>query len=189
MDKYNKEIRLKTKKTIVWAIFLSLIVLIPNIFLACYGDDIAELSFFELISFLLISVFIFLIPSLFLKMRAFFLFYGIFVLLAPIEIAHIYMNRMPVTTAFLLSIIETNLNESSELLASLKVPIFFLLIFWILYFYIAVKKIDNVFLIRSLKVRMYFLCTCLIIIFPCGSYIIRTSAVRTPARRKYNQYA
>ena len=170
MGKYNKENRLKNKKTIVWILFLSIIVLLPNIFLACYGNYVAELSILKFIAFLIISAFLFLIPSLFLKMRTFFLFHGIFVLLAPLEIAHIYLNRMPITTAFLLSIFDTNVNESTEVLASLKIPILFLLIFWILYFYIAIKKINNVYLIRSLKVRMYSLCGALIIFFAGYSY-------------------
>ena len=151
-------------------LILSFIVLLPNIFLACYGSDIAEASLLKIITYLVISVFLFLLPSLFLKMRTFFLFHGIFVILAPIEIVHIYLNRMPVTTAFLLSIFDTNWNESTELLSSLHVPIFFLLIFWFFYFFITLKKVDNVFLFRSVKVRMYFLFTFLIILVTGYAY-------------------
>jgi glucan phosphoethanolaminetransferase (alkaline phosphatase superfamily) len=129
MGKYNKEIRLRNKKTIVWTIFLSVIVLLPNIFLAFYGNYIAEASFFKLIIFLIVSVLLFLLPSLFIKKRTFFLLYGVFVLLAPFEIVHVYLNRMPVTTAYLLSIFDTSWNESTEMLTSLKIPILFLLIF------------------------------------------------------------
>jgi glucan phosphoethanolaminetransferase (alkaline phosphatase superfamily) len=144
---------------------LSFIVLTPNIFLACYGNDIAEASFFKKIAYLIISIFLFLIPSLFLKLRTFFLFHGFFVLLAPFEIAHIYLNRMPVTTAFLLSIFDTDWNESTELLSSLNIPIVFLLIIWLFYFFITLKKINNVYLFRSSKVRLSFLCAFLIIVF------------------------
>jgi glucan phosphoethanolaminetransferase (alkaline phosphatase superfamily) len=98
-------------------------------------------------------------------MRTFFLFQGIFVILAPLEIAHIYLNRMPVTSAFLLSILDTDWNESTEVLSSLIIPIIFLLIFWFLYFFIVLKKVDNVFLFRSLKARFYFLSAFLIILF------------------------
>ena len=157
MNKNNKEILFRNKKTILWMLFLSFIVLLPNFFLACYGNDIAKGSSLKIVTYLVVSVFLFLLPTLFLKMRTFFLFQGIFVLLAPLEIAHIYLNRMPITTAFLLSIFDTNWNESTEVLDSIKIPILFLLIFWAFYFYIAVKKINNVFLFRSLKVRMYFL--------------------------------
>jgi len=170
MGKFNKEIRLKNKKAIVWAIFLSVIVLLPNIFLACCGDDIIEASFFKQITFLFVSVLLFFIPSLFLKMKAFFLFNGIFVLVAPFEIVHIYLNKMPITTAFLLSIFDTSWNESTEILASITIPISLMFLLWILYFYITLKKIKNVFLIRSLKTRMYFLCAFIILIFTGYSY-------------------
>ena len=165
MGKYSKEIRFRNKKTIAWILILSFIVLLPNIFLACYEDVIIGASLLKKIVYLVISVFLFLLPSLFLKMRTFFLFHGIFVLLAPLEIVHIYLSRMSITTAFLLSIFDTNWNESTEILTSLKIPILFLLIFWFFYFYIALKKIDNVFLFRSLKTRLYFLCTFLIVLF------------------------
>ena len=158
----------------IWFLVLCVIVLLPNIFLAFYGSAIAKASFFKLVVYLIISIFLFLIPSLFLKLRIFFLFQGIFVLLAPLEMAHIYLNGMPVTTAFLLSIFDTNWNESTELLASLKIPIFALLIFWFIYFYITLKKINNVYLIRSLKARIYFLCAFLFVIIMGYSYYFST---------------
>jgi len=161
MNKYSKKIWFKNKKTILWGLILSVVVLLPNIFLAFYGSDIAGASFFKIITYLVVSVFLFLIPSLFLKMRTFFLVQGIFVLLAPLEIAHIYLNRMPVTTAFLLSIFDTDWNESSEVLTSLNIPIFILVIFWFFYFFFVIKKIDNVYLFSSLKSRIYFMCTLL----------------------------
>jgi len=36
VDKYNKEILFRNKKTIIWILILSFIVLLPNIFLACH---------------------------------------------------------------------------------------------------------------------------------------------------------
>jgi len=170
MNKDSKEIQLVNKKTIRWILILSFIVLLPNLFLACYGNDIAKASFLKTIVYLVISVFLFLLPSLFLKLRTFFLFQGIFVIFAPIEIAHIYLNRMPATTAFLSAIAETDWNEATEVLASLKIPLFVLLFIWLFYFYITLKKIDNRFLIRSLKVRMYFLYAFLAVLFTGYSF-------------------
>jgi len=164
MGKYSKEFRFPNKKTSVWIPVLSFIVLIPNIFLACYGSDIAGANILKVITYLVISVLLFLLPALFLKLRVFFLFHGIFVILAPFEIAHIYLNRMPITTAFLLSIFDTDWNEATEVLRSLNVPILFLLLFWVFYFYIVLKKIDNVFLFPSFKSRVYFLCIFFIVI-------------------------
>jgi len=157
MSKNNKEIRFKNKKTILWTLFLSFIVLLPNIFFAFYGNDFAKAFFLKPVFYLVISIFLFLMPALFLKMRTFFLFQGIFVILAPLEIAHIFLNRMPVTTAFLLSIVDTDWNESTELLSSLIIPLLCLLVYCFFYFFITIKKIENVVLFRSLKARLYFI--------------------------------
>jgi len=183
MNKFGKEIRFRYKKQYLWILILSGIVLLPNIFFACYGNIIAEASPFKIIMYLVISVFLFLVPSLFLKLRTFFLFHGIFVLLAPLEIAHIYLNRMPVTTAFLLSIFDTNWNESTEVLASLKIPIFLLLLFWLFYFYIALKEIKNVYLFHSLKLRMYFLGISLFILLLGYSYYFSSEYYIRPNKR------
>jgi glucan phosphoethanolaminetransferase (alkaline phosphatase superfamily) len=109
-------------------------------------------SFFKKILFCAITGFFFLLPFLFLKARTFFLVQGFFVLLSPFEIGHIYLNRMPATSAFLLSIVDTNWDESTELLTSIKVPILLLLLLWFFYFFIAIKKVDNSRFIRSKKV-------------------------------------
>jgi len=157
MNKYSKEIRFRNKKTIMWILILSFIVLLPNIFLVFYGNDFAKSFFLKPIFYLVISIFLFLMPALFLKMRTFFLIQGIFVILAPLEIAHIYLNRMPVTPAFLLSFVDTDWNESTELLSSLIIPILCVLVFCFFYFFITIKKIENVFLFRSMKARLYFI--------------------------------
>ena len=170
MSKYTKEISVRPKKDLKWMIILSIIVLLPNIFLAFYGNDIAKSSIFKITTYIVVSIFFFLLPSLFLKMRIFFIFQGIFVLFAPLEIAHVYLNRMPVTTAFLLSIIDTDWNESTEVLASLKVPLFLLFLLWGFYLYIAIKKIKNTYLFHSMKNRIYFICTFLVIVFACYSF-------------------
>ena len=167
-----------------WALPLSIFVLLPNIILAFYGDSITETSFFKLITYLAVSVFFFFIPSLFLKMRTFFLFHGIFVLLAPFEIVHIYLNRMPITTAFILSIFDTNWTESTEILSTAVIPIIFLLLFWFFYFYIVVEKISNVYLIRPLKVRMGLLITSGIIILLTYSYYFSSEYFVKPDKKE-----
>jgi glucan phosphoethanolaminetransferase (alkaline phosphatase superfamily) len=155
MNKCNKDFQFEHKKAGIWIIILSLIVLFPNIYLAFYDNDIAGTSFLRPAAYLFFSLFLFILPSLFLKARIFFTIQGLFVILAPFEIAHIYLNRMPATSAFLLSIIDTEWNESTELLSSIKVPIFILLLLWIFYFYVTFKKINNRHFIHSKKVRAY----------------------------------
>jgi glucan phosphoethanolaminetransferase (alkaline phosphatase superfamily) len=142
------------RKDLPWIILLSIIILIPNIYLVFYGGNICGSSFFGKILYMGISCLLFMLPFLFLKARIFFLLQGIFVLLAPFEIGHIYLNRMPATSAFLLSIIDTNWDESTELLTAIKVPLVLLLVVWCFYFFIAAKKIDNTSFIRSRKIAM-----------------------------------
>jgi glucan phosphoethanolaminetransferase (alkaline phosphatase superfamily) len=126
-------------------------VLLPNIYFAFYGNNLCGSSVFGRLVFMGISVLFFILPLLFLKPKVYFLLHGFFVLLAPFELAHIYLNRMPATTAFLLSIVDTNWDESTELLNSIRIPIIFLLFLWAFYFFVAAKKINKTSFIRSRK--------------------------------------
>lgn len=128
---------------------LSLIALFPNILLLFYGNEAlpSALSTFAL------SCVLYLLPVLFLKKRAFFLIQGIFVLLAPLEAAHVYLNRMPATTAFLLSIVDTNKEESYELLSAIQFPIVILLVFVAFYFLITCVNIKNACLFKSNRIK------------------------------------
>lgn len=155
MNKDNKDFLFIHNKHRKWILILSVIVVLPNIYLAFYDSDIGGSSFWKIAIYLVASGFLFILPSLFLKARIFFIVQGIFVILAPFEIAHIYLNRMPATMAFLLSIIDTEWNESTEMLSSLRLPLFFLLLVWIFYFYVVFKKIKNRYFIRSKKIRLY----------------------------------
>ena len=103
---------------------------------------------------LVLSCLFFILPALFLKKRIFFIVQGLFVLLAPFELAHIYLNRTPATSAFLLSIIDTNQDESFELLSAIKFPIVILILFWAFYFFIAFVKIKNTYFFKSNKLKM-----------------------------------
>jgi glucan phosphoethanolaminetransferase (alkaline phosphatase superfamily) len=138
------------KKDFIWVIILSIIALAPNIYLAVYGNGKI------LTSLLLLGVsgLLYLLPAFFLKKRVFFLLQGLFVLLAPLEMAHIYLNRMPATSAYLLSIINTNREESYEMLSALKIPLIILFLVWIFYFYITFAKINASGFSRSGKSRI-----------------------------------
>ncbi len=143
---------MKIRKDFIWIIILSIIVLLPNVYLALVGSSLKG-EWIKLFVYLFFSVFIFLIPSFILKAKTFFLFEGIFVILAPIEIIHIYLSRMPVSYGFLMAIFETDAKESFELLSSMLPVVFFIISLWIAYFFIAIKKIDNSYLIPSHKIR------------------------------------
>ncbi|MDR1633018.1 MAG: phosphoethanolamine transferase [Dysgonamonadaceae bacterium] len=138
-----------TKKEYVWMIVLSVIVLLPNFFLLLYGNKVLPTA---LLLFALSCLF-FLLPCLFLRKRIFFIIQGIFVLLAPLEAAHIYLNRMPATAAFLLSIIDTNQEESFELLSAIKFPLVILFLLWAFYFLITFVRIKNTCLFKSNRTK------------------------------------
>jgi glucan phosphoethanolaminetransferase (alkaline phosphatase superfamily) len=137
------------KKEYVWMIVLSIFALFPNIYFAFYGKQLVSTALF----LLFLSCVVFILPALFLRKRIFFIIQGIFVLLAPLESAHIYLNRMPATSAFLLSIIDTNQDESFELLSAIKFPIVILILLWAFYFFIASVKISNTYFFKSSKIK------------------------------------
>jgi glucan phosphoethanolaminetransferase (alkaline phosphatase superfamily) len=116
-----------------WILLLSIIVLLPNIYLALVGNDLSG-SFLAKIAFLSISVVIFLIPSLFFKAKIFFLFHSIFVLLAPIEISHIFLNKTGVTMGFVMALFDTDFQESIEVLSSMIPLIVMVVVIWVIYF-------------------------------------------------------
>ena len=148
--------KINIKSDFYWLMLLSCIVLFPNFYLAIVGSDLSE-SFFAKIAYLLISFCVFFTPALFLKARYFFLLHGIFVLLAPIEIIHIYLNKVGVTTGFIIACFGTNKNEVLEIFTSILPVILMFLLIWAVYFFILFKKIKNRYIISSVKIRIGFL--------------------------------
>ncbi|MDO9634952.1 MAG: phosphoethanolamine transferase [Paludibacter sp.] len=147
--------RNRINKSIIWIIILSLIVLLPNIYLAFYGSDLAG-QFTKTIMFLGMSLLIFFIPALFLNWRYFFLFHGIFVILSPIEIVHITLNRLPVTYAFLMDIFSTNVSEAMGLFSS---SLFYILLYFsvlIFFFIVSFTKIQKVKVFHNIKLKLIF---------------------------------
>lgn len=130
-------------------IVLSVIALFPNIFLLLYGHR----EFPSALLLFSLSCLFYCLPFLFLPKRVFFAVQGIFVLLSPLEAAHIYLNRMPATTAFLLSIIDTNEEESYELLSAVKFPIAVLIFIWAFYFFITFVCVKNRCIFTSVRIK------------------------------------
>lgn len=139
-------------------IILSLIVLLPNIFLFIMANPaVFSGGFAGRFLFLVISIALFLVPALFLKARTFFLLQGLFVLLAPFEFAHIYVSKAPITSGFFATVFESSLGESTELLGSILPLILIEIALLVFYFYTASKKIENSYLIASNKKRYFSL--------------------------------
>lgn len=147
------KISLPKRKDWLWIIILTIIGLLPNIFLAIYGSDLNGF-FLKTITFLAISAILYFTPSLFLKARTFFLVQSVFILVAPIEIAHIFMSRVPTTKAFMIAVFSSNFGETIELLSSMPLYIIACMAVWVFYFYIAIKKIDNTYIMPPLKLRL-----------------------------------
>lgn len=144
------------RKDWVWVAILTLIGLFPTVFLMIYGNDLRGF-FLKSAVYFIISVLLFFAPSLFLKARTFFLVQGIFVLFSPVEVVHIYMNGVPVTKAFFVTVLNTSFGEATELLSSFIPLIIIYILVYIAYFYIAIRKIDNAYFLQPLKLRLSLL--------------------------------
>ena len=148
-------ITLKLKEAMMW-IALFLLAFIPNLYLF-YNDEITIKS----VLFLLLGVAFCLFPALFLKSKVYFGLYFPFVLLAPLEIGHIIVNKISLTSGFLLSLFTTNTNEIISYLSSFKFMIIIVIIYWFLYIYLWIKC-KNEYLLAK-KTRKITLCFYLIL--------------------------
>jgi glucan phosphoethanolaminetransferase (alkaline phosphatase superfamily) len=129
-----------------------LLAFTPNLFLFFY-DEITLKS----ILFLLLGAAFCLLPALFLKSKIYFVLYFPFVLLVPLEIGHIIVNKISLTSGFLLTLLSTNTNEIISYLSSFKLMMVFVMIYWALYIFLWVKiKNDHLFEKKVKKIALYF---------------------------------
>lgn len=125
-----------------WIALLFLIVLIPNFFVALQATDLAGNAMKQL-AYLFLSCLILLIPAFFLRARAYFVLCSLFLLLSPVEISHIVLNRMPVTEGYVDAILQTNRMEALELLSFVKLYLLSAVVLFIFYYWILFTKVDN----------------------------------------------
>ena len=116
------------------------------LFLPCLSSlfmsvDIQK-EFSDRIGYLLLYILVLLLPLSFLKSKFYFLFEGVFLLFAPIEIIHLKLLGMPVSSPFITSMLQTDFKESMEVLSSFKLEIIIMLLVWGIYF-IQVYKVPN----------------------------------------------
>lgn len=124
----------ENKKNIVLFVLLSVICLFPNLFYIYFGSSL-DGKIIKKIIFLGISVICFLTPFLLFNIRTSFLINGIFVLLAPIEITEIYLNKQTISPGFIMLILQTDSHEAFELLGSVKHLLLGSLLLYIVYFF------------------------------------------------------
>jgi glucan phosphoethanolaminetransferase (alkaline phosphatase superfamily) len=131
---------------------LFLLAFTPNLFLFFY-DEITLKS----VLFLLLGIAFCLFPTLFLKSKLYFGLYFPFVLLAPLEIGHIIVNKISLTSGFLLTLFSTNSNEIISYLSSFKLMLVFVVIYWCLYIFLWFKiQNKNLFEKKAKKIGLYF---------------------------------
>ncbi|MDR2853980.1 MAG: phosphoethanolamine transferase [Prevotellaceae bacterium] len=167
-----------------WAVLLSVVVLLPNVYLAAVGVDLQG-NLLAKIAFLLMSMVVFCFPALLFKAKVFFLLQGVFVLLAPVEIAHIYLNKTSVTTGFMMAVFDTDYHETMELLASLLPFVLCVICVWVLYFFITIRKIENSYFVPKMKFRAGFLACLALAFFLLFAYQYRM-ALRITAKSEQN---
>ena len=125
-----------------WILLLFVILLLPNIFVTFFSSDLSG-SIVKRAAYIVFSILILITPALFLKLRWYFIFESIFMLLAPFEIAYVLIYKTTVTDGYISSLINTNAGEATEFLLTIKWLCVILLITWTLYFLITFKKITN----------------------------------------------
>jgi glucan phosphoethanolaminetransferase (alkaline phosphatase superfamily) len=152
-----KKIMTNENKKFASIAVLSFIVLMPNLFLAIYGENMCGNSVLKTLFFLLYSFVVFALPAMFLKKRTFFCLQIPLMLAAPLEIAHIFLNREPATVAFLRSMVNSSLDESLEMLLSVKLLLFCLFFLWGIYFLMLFKHIPRDYFIKRKKIRLLLL--------------------------------
>lgn len=149
-----------SKGKIIQALVVALLfvfLLAPNIYAVCVATDLTY-SIFKQAGYFFVVVLCLLLSALIFKRKVYFLLEGIFtLLLAPIETASLYLNRMPVSPLFMRVITNTNIREASELLVS-SIPLVIAIIsLWALYFFLVFRLLDNTWLL-SRRVRHVICC-------------------------------
>lgn len=129
-------------KSCGWAVSLFTILLLPNLFVVFLSSDLVGNPFKQGV-YLLFSVLVMLMPSLFMRWRTYFLTMGVFLLFAPIEIGYVLFCKMPITTGVLTSIFHTNSQEASELIGSYSYVLIPFMGMIVLYYWIAYTKIGK----------------------------------------------
>ena len=110
----------EVKKNRIIYLILGLMCLLPGIFYATKSLTFDD-SLVKKISYLFISLSLFLLPFLFFKAKTAFSLSIIYVIFSPLEIIHLFMYKAGVSSGFMLLIFQTNLSEALEVLSSFSI--------------------------------------------------------------------
>lgn len=142
MEKLNKDSGMFSSKPFGWAILLFVLLLLPNIMVACLGSDL-DGNPLKRVAYLIMSILLVLLPSVFMRWRRYFLWMGVFFIFSPIEIGHVVFCKMPISTGLITSLFHTNFKETFELVGAIYyylIPLVALIFF---YYWVASTKIPK----------------------------------------------
>lgn len=141
-----------------WVLFLFLLLAIPNITGLFLLSDLEGRPVMK-VAYMGFALILWILPAFFLKLRVYFLVMSVFLLLSPIEIAHIVLNGMPVSEGFISAIIHTDFAEAWGVISSLKAVALLFIGVVVVYYYILFKKIENRHLFtRFAAIGLFTLC-------------------------------
>lgn len=120
----------QNKKQSIHSLLCQLILLIPNLACMAMSNDLTY-SWMKELGYLVVVLFLFMLPMTFLKRRTYFVVEGILGLLwMPIELSSLYLNGMTASHFFIRIIMETNRIEAREVLASVWPLAVVMLLVW-----------------------------------------------------------
>ena len=125
-----------------WMTLLFFLLLLPNLAVMFRSSDLMG-DIPKQAAYLFFSCLILIVPALLFKAKLYFSLSGLFLILSPIEIGHVLLNKMPISIGLMSAILNTNNQEAFELIYSLKGYVIFFLLILILYYWVLFTRIEN----------------------------------------------
>lgn len=125
-----------------WMTLLFFLLLLPNLVVMFRSSDLAG-DIPKQVAYLFFSCLILTVPALLFKARVYFALSSLFLILSPIEIGHILLNKMPISIGLMSAILNTNNQEAFELIYSLKGYVILFILTLILYYWVLFTRIEN----------------------------------------------
>ncbi|MBP5456628.1 MAG: phosphoethanolamine transferase [Paludibacteraceae bacterium] len=135
---------------------LLLLLLLPNLVVACMAEELDGFVVKKM-GYLAVSLASLFVPALVFKRKVYFLLEGVFcLLLAPIELASMFLNHS--TTHFMMmdTLFSTNWHEAVELASSVWHFVLLFLLVLVAYFFLTIRYVRNEAFFPA-KVRKWFL--------------------------------
>lgn len=139
----------------IFTILLIFILMVPNIFVLFHFKEISE-SISMLFAYLMLSIFIWIFPLIFLPKKVYFGIAFLLFLFSPLEIVFVRNLGIPMTEGFMESVFRTTYTESMEQITS-NFPLLFLLIGLIFIYIFLFLKISNSYLPKKIRMGIAFL--------------------------------